>query len=76
MALDFELSPEHEAVRELARRFCQQEIAPLVREAEESETFPRAMFRKWASWACSASLPEADGGSGMDKIADCIIRED
>ncbi len=77
MALDFDLSPEHEAVRELARRFCQQEMAPLVREAEESETFPRGMFRKWGELGLiGVRYPEADGGSGMDKIADCIIREE
>lgn len=77
MALDFEFSPEHDAVRDLARRFCLQEIAPLVRDAEESETFPRGMFRKWGELGLlGVRYPEADGGSGMDKVADCIIREE
>jgi butyryl-CoA dehydrogenase len=77
MALDFELSPEHEAVRDLTRRFCLEEIAPLVAEAEESETFPRGMFRKWGELGLlGVRYPEADGGSGMDKIADCVIREE
>jgi hypothetical protein len=31
MALDFSFSPEHESVRETVRRFCQDEVAPLVR---------------------------------------------
>ena len=77
MALDFTFSPEHEAVRDLARRFCVEQIAPLVSKAEESETFPREMFRRWGELGLlGVRYPEADGGSGMDKIADCIIREE
>jgi hypothetical protein len=34
MALDFSFSPEHESVRETVRRFCIDEVAPLVRHAE------------------------------------------
>lgn len=43
MALDFSFSPEQESVRESVRRFCQEEIEPLVRQAEETETFPREL---------------------------------
>ncbi len=77
MALDFSFSPEHEVVRELARRFAEQEMKPLVRMAEEDETFPRELFRKWGSLGLlGVRYPLADGGSGMDKVADCIIREE
>jgi alkylation response protein AidB-like acyl-CoA dehydrogenase len=51
MALDFSFSPEHEAVRETVRRLCQDEVAPLVRDAEETETFPRELFRTATSSA-------------------------
>ncbi len=77
MALDFSFSPEHESVRETVRRFCQEEVAPLVRHAEETETFPRELFRKWGDMGLiGARYPQDVGGSGMDKIADCIIREE
>jgi len=77
MALDFSFSPEHDAVRETVRRLCQDEVAPLVRDAEETETFPRELFRKWGEMGLiGARYPQADGGSGMDKVADCIIREE
>jgi len=77
MALDFSFSPEHESVRETVRRFCQDEVAPLVRHAEETETFPRELFRKWGDMGLiGARYPQDVGGSGMDKIADCIIREE
>jgi len=75
--MDFSFSPEHEQVRDMVRRFCATELAPLVREAEEEETFPKQVFRQWGDLGLlGARYPEADGGMGMDKIADCIIREE
>jgi butyryl-CoA dehydrogenase len=77
MALDFSFSPEHEAVRDMVRRFCVEEMAPLVREAEETETFPREIFARWGDLGLiGARYPESEGGTGMDKVADCIIREE
>ena len=77
MALDFSFSPEHESVRETVRRFCQDEVAPLVRDPEETETFPRELFRKWGALGLiGARYPVDVGGTGMDKIADCIVREE
>jgi butyryl-CoA dehydrogenase len=77
MALDFSFSPEHEAVRENIRRFARERMAPLVVHAEETETFPRELFAQWGALGLlGVRYPEADGGSGMDKIADCIIREE
>jgi alkylation response protein AidB-like acyl-CoA dehydrogenase len=75
--MDFSLSSEHQQLRDLVRRFCQTEIAPLVHQAEETETFPVAIFRKWGELGLlGVRYPEADGGSGMDKVADCIVREE
>jgi hypothetical protein len=77
MALDFSFSPEHEAVRDTVRRFCQEEVAPLVREAEETERFPVELFRRWGEMGLiGARYPVEDGGTGMDKVADCIVREE
>ena len=77
MALDFSFSAEHLAVREMAARFAKQEMLPLVREAEESETFPRELFKKWGALGLlGVRYPEVAGGSGMDKVADCISREE
>ncbi len=75
--MDFNLSAEHEQVRDLVRRFCKTEIAPRVAEAEETETFPVDIFRKWGALGLfGLRYPEADGGSGMDKLADCLVREE
>jgi butyryl-CoA dehydrogenase len=75
--MDFSYSTEHEQVRDMVRRFCQTEIAPLVAQAEETETFPVEIFRKWGDLGLlGLRYPEADGGAGMDKVADCIVREE
>lgn len=77
MSLDFSFSPEHEAVRDTVRRLCREELAPLVAPAEETETFPKQVFKRWAELGLfGVRYPEADGGSGLDKISDCIVREE
>jgi len=75
--MDFAYSPEHEQLRTTVRRFAEAEMAPLVEEAEESERFPRQLFRRWAEVGLlGVRYPEADGGAGFDKLADCIVREE
>jgi alkylation response protein AidB-like acyl-CoA dehydrogenase len=75
--MDFTFSPEHESVRDTTRRLCNEELAPLVNDAEENEVFPRQVFRRWGELGLlGVRYPEADGGSGMDKVSDCIVREE
>lgn len=77
MSLNFSFSPEHEAVRDTVRRLCRDELAPLVEQAEENESFPRHVFKRWGELGLfGVRYPEADGGSGLDKISDCIVREE
>lgn len=75
--MDFSLSAEHEQVRDTVRRFCRTEMAPLIPDAEETETFPVEIFRRWGALGLiGLRYPEADGGTGMDKVADCLVREE
>jgi len=75
--LDFSFTEEQERVRDMVRRFCEAEIAPLAQEADETEIFPRELFRKWGEIGLlGVRYPEADGGAGMDKLTDCLIREE
>ena len=46
--MNFEFTPQQEQVRETIARFATEEMAPLVRDAEENEAFPRELFHKWA----------------------------
>jgi alkylation response protein AidB-like acyl-CoA dehydrogenase len=75
--MDFQWSPEHVQLRDMVRRFCQQELTPHITESEETESFPKPLFRVWgARGLLGVRYPEADGGAGMDKVADCIVREE
>ena len=75
--MDFEFTPQQEQVRETIVRFATDEMAALVRDAEENEVFPKELFRKWAELGLlGVRYPEADGGSGFDKVSDCIVREE
>ena len=75
--MDFAFTDAQEQVRQTVIRFAQKEIAPRVREIEESETFPVDLFPKFAELGLMGlRYPEADGGAGMDKVTDCIVREE
>jgi alkylation response protein AidB-like acyl-CoA dehydrogenase len=77
MSLSFEFSSEHEAVRDAVKRLCREQLSPLVRQAEETETFPKHVFKLWGEQGLlGVRYPVDAGGSGMDKISDCIVREE
>ena len=46
--MSFQLSAEHEAVREAVREFGDQEIAPVAREHDEQQRYPEDIRRKAA----------------------------
>ena len=75
--MDFEFSAEHNQLREIVRRHAEEEMRPYVSEADDTERFPKELFARWGELGLiGARYPEADGGVGMDKISDCIIREE
>jgi alkylation response protein AidB-like acyl-CoA dehydrogenase len=75
--MDFTLSEQQVLVRDSVRRFAADVMAPLVVEAEESEVFPRRLFREWGRMGLiGARYPAEDGGTGMDKVTDCLVREE
>lgn len=75
--MDFSFSPEHAALRETVRRHMETEAKPHVRQSDDTETFPKHLFKRWGELGMlSARFPEEDGGVGMDKVSDCIIREE
>jgi len=75
--LDFSLNEEHRIFQQQFRRFCEKEVAPLVEEAEETETFPMPLFGKMAElgYLCPR-FPEKYGAAGIDKISEVIMREE
>ncbi|MBU2550760.1 MAG: acyl-CoA dehydrogenase family protein [Proteobacteria bacterium] len=68
---------DHYIFQEQFRRFCRTEIAPLVDEAERTQTFPRRLFPLMGrlGYLCIRCSPEF-GAAGADKITDVILREE
>lgn len=75
--MDFELNEEHKMFKAAVREFVEKEVAPLVKEAEETETFPVQLFPKLGNqgFLCPGYPEEYDGG-GLGKIGDCILVEE
>jgi butyryl-CoA dehydrogenase len=75
--MDFTFDPVHVQLRETVRRHAEEEMKPLAGQADDEERFPKHLFKRWGDLGLlGARYPEVDGGVGMDKVSDCIIREE
>jgi alkylation response protein AidB-like acyl-CoA dehydrogenase len=72
-----QLSPEHEMIRQTARDFAQNEIAPVANEFDESGVFPESTIRKMGEMGfMGIEVPEEYGGAGMDTMAYVLALEE
>ena len=77
MSLSFDFSEDQNMMRDAIRTFCKEEIAPLVEEAEEKESFPQELFPKMAEMGLlGICFEEKYGGLGLDKVTQCILAEE
>lgn len=79
--MDFDLTEEQRIMRDNARRFMEQEIAPLVAEQEAKGALDREtagkIFKKLLGFGyIEGVFPEAWGGSGLDYLSLGIISEE
>lgn len=75
--MNFQLSEEHEQLREMIRDFAVNEVAPTAAERDENETFDRAIWDKMAELGLTGiPWPEEYGGAGFDYLAYCIAVEE
>ncbi len=70
-------SPEHDSLRDSARKFFEREVAPHHRKWEKAGVAPRSVWKKAgeAGLLCVA-LPEEYGGAGADRLASAILIEE
>lgn len=77
MGLDFEFTQEQRMFQDMIVDFGQNEIEPLVEDAEKNELFPVELFPKLGEMGLLGIVfPEDYGGVGLDKITDCIFSEE
>ncbi len=73
----YQLSEEHEAVREAVRAVSRDKIAPYAAEVDEESRYPQeAQDALVASDFFAPHVPEAYDGVGADALATCIVIEE
>ncbi|MDB5406455.1 MAG: acyl-CoA dehydrogenase [Rhodospirillales bacterium] len=76
-ALDFDLGPEIDLLRDTVRDFAAAEIAPLAAEIDRTDSFPRQLWpRLGALGLHGITVEEELGGSGMGYLAHCVAMEE
>src|SRR3990167_3204590 len=75
--MQFNLSEEQTAIRDMVRDFAEQEIAPHAAEWDEKHFFPVDTMRKAAELGLGAIYVKNDvGGSGLSRLDAAIIFEE
>jgi isovaleryl-CoA dehydrogenase len=68
---------EHELLRQTVRQFARDRVEPQAQEHDEKATFNLPLLREvGALGLLGVTIPEADGGAGMDATASCIIHDE
>ena len=75
--MDFDLSDELIAVRDLAREFAEKEIAPTAAKDDKEKTFRGDLVRKMGELGFYGTMiPETYGGNGLGFLAMVLITEE
>ncbi|MDQ4077708.1 MAG: acyl-CoA dehydrogenase family protein [Chloroflexota bacterium] len=75
--MNFNLTSEQQEVQARARRFADDEVAPLAREADERGEFPIHLVKQMGELSFLAGPIEPEyGGSGMDYLSFALVYEE
>lgn len=68
----------HRALREMVRQVAQTELEPQAAEHDEAESFNEELFRRFGRELnlFGLTVPEEDGGAGLDAVAAVIVCEE
>ena len=74
--MDFALSPEQDAIFEMAYAFGQEHIAPYARDWEAAGTIPKELWPKVAELGLAGIYVSEDfGGSGLSRLDATLVFE-
>ncbi len=72
-----DLTPAQEATRDAVREVAREEIRPVAKEADETETFPEDVWDTLAEMDLTAmTVPEAYGGLDVDRLTYAVVNEE
>lgn len=75
--MDFDLNEEQVDVRDMVRRFTQQEITPHAEAWDEQNYFPREVFASMSKLGLlGMTTPEAYGGTPLDRLTGVLVYEE
>jgi alkylation response protein AidB-like acyl-CoA dehydrogenase len=75
--MDFEFTEDQRMIREMVKKFTDQEVRPLAAEIDKKKEIPRDLIRKGAeNGLFGIAIPETYGGSGFGEIGYCIMMEE
>ena len=75
--MDFELSDEQKAIRDLARDFSREVVAPAAEELDRQQKFPYDIVRQMGDLGIfGLSFSEEYGGAGADFLSYCLALEE
>jgi alkylation response protein AidB-like acyl-CoA dehydrogenase len=75
--MNFQLTPEQQEVRALARDFAEREVAPVIHHFDEAQEFPHEILAKLAGTGLMGALvPEEYGGAGLDYVSYALAVEE
>jgi short/branched chain acyl-CoA dehydrogenase len=75
--MNFDLSPEHELIRDTVRGFAQERVAPLAEELDREQRFPYELVAEAAELGLMGiPIPEEHGGAGADTLSYAIAIEE
>lgn len=73
----FELLEEHELMRNVARDFAKNEVAPVAKQLDRTGEFPYEWVKKCAELGfLGITVPEQYGGVGADALSECLVIEE
>ncbi len=75
--MDFDLTPEHELLRDTVRQFALEKVAPAAAELDREKRFPYEIVAELADLGLMGmTIPEDYGGGGTDTISYALAIEE
>ena len=75
--MDFTMSEEHLQIVKVVRDFCRKEIAPVIKDADRSQSMPASFLQRMGELGLlGICIPEKYGGQGFDYITLGLVCEE
>src|SRR5512143_1652806 len=75
--MNLSLSAEHLMVQKMVRDFCEKEVAPIIKEADRSQTMPPSILPRMGELGIlGICIPERYGGQGFDYLTLGLVCEE